>query len=584
MPALFFFYLATIPSCAYLILDYLKPSMQAAIVFLQCPLGLMDLNVSILFVMGLLFDVLVYVWLTFGIGWLRQTDKHTLNYRFWMYVVRPTVVTCALSGLSFWFMLVPDYNAINELTLNVGPAIILTLSIYFGYDNVYKQRAVGPNFAVLQALFMVLSDIPCAAGAVNGWPVSILLLITVNMLATYVAYMLAKLGLGSRSVNVNWRFLKLANKVLAIFRISRVDQKLHLQYKHGRAMFSVLLSSKLFVWTCGAFFGPNKCFGNSDSAVVTLIILSLLCLFTGLRLLYYASLICAYDKQRLTLPWEPLITLQLSPAWHVWRLLHSSFVYCKLKGYGKLLRFLRVHSQTADSYVDLVALRKWILLRKKSKPLDYSLSARLRDHVLSSLIERGLNIYALVRLLINPLILMGKSWVTSQAYYSNLQYSVDVCSNIMPDSVTSGLRKHLGLAWDQLFTVAALAGITGLTVSNILNEWVYRQDALELSHKAPPLLEQILKTEGTNNPKVTGSEIQSATMLAGLYFENPTLRNENISKASSATLDLAMTTGYFDTPEFRARIQMARGQGCLGALEALNAVLADPNVKPQIGK
>jgi hypothetical protein len=116
---------------------------------------------------------------------------------------------------------------------------------YLWYNYVTLNKPVGQYFSLIQSLFIVLSDVPCGVLAIHGWSVSILLMVTINVLVTILAYHLVQSDVHNNFLlRLNQGILQMGNRIFICFNICLQKQTTKVEFKYSCALYSVLLSSK----------------------------------------------------------------------------------------------------------------------------------------------------------------------------------------------------------------------------------------------------------------------------------------------------------------------------------------------------
>jgi hypothetical protein len=539
----------------FILCDFLQPAFDIFINTVQHTSGYLNFGFVVLFMVGIIFDLTVFALIQIGVAptlSVRYT-KTLLNAVFWLRVVWPTLIALVLSTLSFAFLLFPDYNLIDLTSLRVCP-LIICLCLGFWYAYVYLNQPIGQYFSLIQSLFIVLSDVPCGVLAINGWSISILLMVTINVLVTTLAYNLAQSDMYNNFLlRLNQGVLQTGNRIF-IFFSSCQKQTANVEFKYSCALYSVLLSSKILLWTCGAFYGAFHQFQRVSLAGPTLLVLSLIWLMTSLIFVYYGALSCHLKKQRLTIPWEPFITFQNSPAWHIARVILAAYSYVKIKAYRMLLRGCKKYNSPA--LWDCQTLYQMLV----STAATRDIRTYVLKFVLGRLIRQCAHVYALCRVVLNPLVLVGKPWIENQVYFTNLPLSLDICCNVASAQASKSTARAV---WDFLPSMAAVTGITGLTMAAIFGEWSAQQVVVQET-KVIPVAQNIASEVGTAAANQSCAGYTKNVTLAALNRADPHLRQRYTHEAGNHAYDLLLEA------ETKAAIQaaMEAGTGTGGMLKA----------------
>jgi glycosyltransferase involved in cell wall biosynthesis len=520
--------------------DFLQPAFDIFINTVQHTGGYLNFGFVVLFTVGIIFDLTVFALIRIGVAPTLSVryPKPLLNAVFWLRVVWPTLIVLVLSTLSFAFLLLPDYNLLDLTILRFCPLIICLMLGYLWYNYVTLNKPVGQYFSLIQSLFIVLSDVPCGVLAIHGWSVSILLMVTINVLVTIFAYHLAQSDVHNNFLlRLNQGILQMGNSIFIFFNICLQKQTANVEFKYSCALYSVLLSSKTLLWTCGAFYGPFHQFGRVSLAGPAITILGLIWVITTLMFVYYGALSCHLKKQRLSIPWEPLITFQNSPAPHIGRVILASYCYLKIRGYQKFLRSLRQNykSDTPGLAVKML-YRILIPFKAPYKDITANTFTRIQKFVLRRLIRQCAHVYALCRVMLDPLVLVGKPWIENQIYFINLPLSLDISCNVASAQASKSTARAV---WDVLPHIATVTGVTGLTMAAIFGEWSVQQLAMQET-KAIPVAQNIASQVGTAAAKQSCAGYEKSVTLAAVHRLDSHKRQLHAAEADKHAYDLVL--------------------------------------------
>lgn len=450
-------------------LDYLLTLMQyddnpAMVRFIIC------------FLAGIIYDIWVYIMLKLGFAFQFDREGPFLTFRFTFGYAIPVLCTLFLSAYSFWLILVMDFNCNSLGFAWVCLALICSILGFLNLHHVYFKNTLGYGFLVFQALGLVISDLVAGAMAFEGGSFSICLMVAINMVVTLFAYVLTHMCKLTYVCRLNDWILALTHRVFLGLKLNfLVNAKSDIKQSHVYAMYGVLLSSKVFIWTAGSFLGPNQVFGNTKLAYGILVLCGFMWLLASLRLLYYAALCVKMNTERLILPWELGLAFQLSPVWNIFTLMRANVLYFKILGYRRFLRMLQKNTQSSNPWMDLITLRIGFLQKNAYVKATYSnLSLRLKQAYLLGLMRRCLNIYASVNALMRPCVLVGKSWVTYQNQFPYLQDVLDTslkAINMVPLSTGQKIKQAvMNSATTSIMIAMAGLGVALVPLAHEVNE------------------------------------------------------------------------------------------------------------------
>lgn len=520
------------------LLDYLKPSLDAFKSMSQYNGDNGWFAFVLLFFVGLLYDIYVYVALKLGFSLDLRNPNH-LGFRFWFGYAIPTGITLILSAYSFWLLCVMDFNSLNYIIIVTFPCATVCMLAYLNFNHFYLKVPLGRQFCVFQAFGIVLSDMIAGVLAFEGWPFSIMLMILVNMAVTLIAYKMTQNKVYVSIKHLNRYFLNKTNQMLVFFKwdLKFLNTYANVEKNYAYAMYSVLLSSKSFLWTAGMFFGPQKQFDNVDFGYLSLLALGLVWFVTSIRLLYCGAVCVRANKQQLTYPWEVSISYFLSPAPTILTILYASITYFKICGYRKFLRMLRSNCASSKSASHIGNISRWFLDKNiyvTRKAANDSLVIRLANRFLKTQIRRYVGLYALVNALIRPCVLFGKSWVTYQSYFANLQSLLDLSSNVISSSST----------WNQAFrkahqfvsVLAPFVAVSGLAGYPVVVEGMMRHEACE-QVSAGDMLQELNVSHPNAEAKPHIDEACKNLKLAKVFRKDSSARTQYTSEAGMCTLN-----------------------------------------------
>jgi hypothetical protein len=435
---------------------------------------------------------------------------------------------------------------------------------YLAYTFFYSTAKYSRWLSVIQSLLIIGTDVPLSICCYFGYAVPIALLLGVNLWVTILALQLSKLNCDAFCEWVCTIVFKCSPKwiVLKDFATKHTNE-LILQHYY-RSFFSFLAVSKATVWFCGVFYGQFHEFSPLPAKNEVMLVVMLLWLYTGWIFLYYACVCAMANIPLLTIPFEPILIAGSGPIPHIIKVVISTYHFNRIRSYAQLCKYLRNQSQGPCPNLWLVWL--YDTLKANCHP---PFGVATVTYVVRNLVRRYVAIFAMVKLIINPLVLVGSVWIKTQPFFPNLEISLDtlICY------ATSGTVTVVRRLWDAVPLTAAFTTVAGFTVFGVWHEMSGRWTCLD-AIAASAVAEKIAAYVNTPESRQLSEQYQLHSDKLKANITIPEARIQTLMDLSQSAMLLSRTANvsFSNDPKFKA------GCGTPGILNRTWEVIQERNL------
>ena len=493
---------------------------------------------------ALIFDLIILV--MHNLGYFNNTktaqDNTTITWNlcnmlcFYSLSLRH-ILPIVISVYSVCYHTYPDPNSVSFYQFVFSLATIVANGLYL---IIRRQRIWGnanPKTTVMVALGIIISDIPFAILVYTGMPVTIQLMIAVNMTIVVSAYHCSQSAWFDNCITKWVHTVLWCNpfKTTPSFGAQTIKQK-YLQSFYGFLVFS-----KIFLWACASFYseGPMRFFEVTASTPYVLLgIFGIWCIWAT-RFMMYAALCYQHHVTVFAAPLEPLVLFEITALPQILKVLLATLRLNTIREYRQVLKnvtpvtpmVILTHSMTIVSvskcnkthWTVFVIMRQWVIYLDNRL---YVLAQRYTFFVVvrkvlrqgtRHLLRRAGYIRGFVKTFANPLVLktakhLNPMWMEEvQKYTPSLDH---VVLHMTPKN--KKLMEIVG-------GTAAMVTITGITSISIFGEISCQYNTSE-EFKRLPEINAVAKAIGTPEALASAGKCSEGFTRAMVHIRKPDAR------------------------------------------------------------